>query len=52
MVETIDMSSTVVLIGALGASHPHYLHPSDSLGMMLVHSLFDGKGFTGWKELL
>lgn len=47
-----DMQSTVVASGALDASHPHYLHPSDSPGMMLVHSLFDGKGFAGWKRAI
>ncbi|KAG5624754.1 hypothetical protein H5410_009972 [Solanum commersonii] len=52
MVETTDVPSTVVSTGALDASHPHYLHPSDSPRMMLVHSLFDGKGFAGWKRAI
>ncbi|XP_059285816.1 uncharacterized protein LOC132039334 [Lycium ferocissimum] len=31
-------------------SSPFYLHPSDSPGMLLVNSLFDGKGYTGWNR--
>ncbi|XP_006367204.1 uncharacterized protein [Solanum tuberosum] len=52
MVETTDVPSTIISTGALDVSHPHYLHPSDSPGMMLVHSLFDGKGFAGWKRAI
>ncbi|XP_060181947.1 uncharacterized protein LOC132611543 [Lycium barbarum] len=31
-------------------SSPYYLHPSDSPGMTLVNSSFDGKGFGGWRR--
>lgn len=27
------------------SSHPFYLHPSDSPGMLLVNAVFDGKGY-------
>ncbi|KAH0645249.1 hypothetical protein KY284_033133 [Solanum tuberosum] len=36
MVETTDVPSVVVPTGALDASHPHYLHPSDSPGMIAI----------------
>ncbi|XP_059290878.1 uncharacterized protein LOC132044419 [Lycium ferocissimum] len=31
------------------SSHPFYLHPSDYPGMSLVSSVFDGRGYGGWK---
>ncbi|XP_055819095.1 uncharacterized protein LOC129887887 [Solanum dulcamara] len=30
--------------------HPYHLNPSDSPGMNLIHSIFDGKGFPGWRR--
>ncbi|XP_016513332.1 uncharacterized protein LOC107830319 [Nicotiana tabacum] len=38
---------TIMLIDS---SHPYYLHPSDSPGMVLVNSPFDGKGYGGWRR--
>ncbi|KAH0769437.1 hypothetical protein KY290_013418 [Solanum tuberosum] len=32
--------------------HAYYLHPSYALGMVLVSSPFDGKGFGGWKRAM
>nr|XP_016459287.1 PREDICTED: uncharacterized protein LOC107782858 [Nicotiana tabacum] len=32
------------------SSHPFYLHPSYSLGMLLVNTVFDGKGYVGWRR--
>ncbi|XP_009764221.1 uncharacterized protein [Nicotiana sylvestris] len=32
------------------SSHPFYLHPSDSPGMILANSIFDGKGYGGWRR--
>ncbi|XP_060188458.1 uncharacterized protein LOC132617476 [Lycium barbarum] len=32
------------------ASNPFYLHPSDSPGMQLVNTLFDGKNYAGWSR--
>ncbi|XP_016558272.2 uncharacterized protein LOC107858048 [Capsicum annuum] len=29
---------------------PYYLHPSDSPGMNLISSVFDGRGFPGWRR--
>ncbi|XP_075074695.1 uncharacterized protein LOC142162262 [Nicotiana tabacum] len=34
----------------LDSSHPFYLHPSDSPGMLLVNSPFDGRGYGGWRR--
>ncbi|XP_055814413.1 uncharacterized protein LOC129884063 [Solanum dulcamara] len=31
-------------------SHPYHLNPSDSPGMNLIHSIFDGRGFPGWRR--
>ncbi|KAH0722775.1 hypothetical protein KY290_005427 [Solanum tuberosum] len=31
---------------------PFYIHPSDSPGMLLVNSPFDGKGYAGWSRAL
>lgn len=32
------------------SNHLYHLHPSDALGMNLVNTLFDGKGFAGWRR--
>ncbi|XP_070036371.1 uncharacterized protein [Nicotiana tomentosiformis] len=40
---------TVVLIDS---SHPYYFHPSDSPDMVLINSLFDGKGYGGWRRAI
>lgn len=31
-------------------SHPYSLHPSDTPGMVLVNTPFDGKGYSGWRR--
>nr|XP_009763850.1 PREDICTED: uncharacterized protein LOC104215692 [Nicotiana sylvestris] len=36
----------------IDASHPYFLHPSDSPGMTLVSSVFDGRGYGGWRRSL
>ncbi|XP_033510745.1 uncharacterized protein [Nicotiana tomentosiformis] len=33
----------------LDASYPFYPHPSESPGMLLVNTPFDGKGYGGWR---
>ncbi|XP_047265460.1 uncharacterized protein LOC107866092 [Capsicum annuum] len=45
-----ENQSTIIVSPAIAPSYPHYLHPFDSPGMMLVNSLFNGKGFAGWKR--
>ncbi|XP_075080013.1 uncharacterized protein LOC142165336 [Nicotiana tabacum] len=35
----------------IDASHLYFLHPSDSPGMTLVTSVFDGHGYRGWRSL-
>lgn len=37
--------STATIV--IDSSHHYFLHPSDSPGMNLVTSVFDGKGFGG-----
>ncbi|XP_075098036.1 uncharacterized protein LOC142175352 [Nicotiana tabacum] len=37
-------------IALLDSSHPLYLHPSDSPGMPLVNTVFNGKGYGGWRR--
>uniref|UniRef100_A0A1U7VDP1 Uncharacterized protein LOC104215032 n=1 Tax=Nicotiana sylvestris TaxID=4096 RepID=A0A1U7VDP1_NICSY len=32
------------------SNHPYHLHSSDTPGMGLVSSPFDGRGFPGWKR--
>lgn len=32
------------------SNHLYHLHPSDALGMNLVSTVFDGKGFAGWRR--
>ncbi|XP_075108915.1 uncharacterized protein LOC142180748 [Nicotiana tabacum] len=32
------------------SSHPFYLHPSDSPGMILVNYIFDGRSYGGWRR--
>lgn len=32
------------------SSHPLYIHPSHSPGKLIVNSIFDGKGYGGWRR--
>lgn len=34
----------------INPSHPFFISPSDSPGMLLVNTAFDGKSFGGWKR--
>jgi len=34
----------------INSSHPFFISPSDSPGMLLVNMAFDGKSFVGWKR--
>ncbi|KAH0749901.1 hypothetical protein KY290_029133 [Solanum tuberosum] len=36
----------------IDSASPFYIHPSDSPGMLLVNSPFDGKGYAGWSRAL
>ncbi|KAH0764874.1 hypothetical protein KY285_000745 [Solanum tuberosum] len=36
----------------IDSASPFYIHPSDSPGMLLVDSPFDGKGYAGWNHAL
>lgn len=35
---------------SMDSRNPLFLHPSDSLGITLVNTTFNGKGFAGWKR--
>ncbi|XP_009785919.1 uncharacterized protein LOC107790181 [Nicotiana tabacum] len=37
-------------IGLVDSAHPYYLHHSDYPGMNLVSSVFDGRGYGGWRR--
>lgn len=37
-------------VTVIDSSHPYYLHPSDSPGMNLISTVFDGRGFPGWRR--
>ncbi|XP_019248718.1 PREDICTED: uncharacterized protein LOC109227985 [Nicotiana attenuata] len=45
-------SSTSANFAVMDSSNPYYLHPSDSPGMVLVNTLFDGKGYAGWSRVI
>ncbi|KAH0771720.1 hypothetical protein KY290_015701 [Solanum tuberosum] len=36
----------------LDSSNPYYLHPLDSPGMSLMNSIFEGKGYGGWRRTI
>lgn len=36
--------------GTIGNTHPYHLSNSDSPGMNLINSTFDGRGFAGWRR--
>ncbi|XP_060180674.1 uncharacterized protein LOC132610393 [Lycium barbarum] len=48
--ETNQTATAVVTIETVNASHPYFISPSDTPGMQLVNSPFDGKSFAGWKR--
>ncbi|XP_060188169.1 uncharacterized protein LOC132617224 [Lycium barbarum] len=35
---------------AITQNHPYHFHLSDSPGMSLINTVFDGKGFPGWRR--
>lgn len=45
--QVVDSSVATVM---LDSSHPVYLHLSDSPRMVLVSSIFYGKGYGGWRR--
>ncbi|XP_070003367.1 uncharacterized protein [Nicotiana sylvestris] len=48
--QVTDLAGTDAGKTAIDPSHSFYLHPSDSLGMLLVNIVFDGKGYGGWRR--
>nr|XP_016487408.1 PREDICTED: uncharacterized protein LOC107807515 [Nicotiana tabacum] len=36
--------------GINDSTHPYFLHPSDSRGMKLVNTSFDGRSYGGWRR--
>ncbi|XP_015170875.1 uncharacterized protein [Solanum tuberosum] len=49
---TIGAVSSTQNNGALDAAHPYYIHPSDYPGMNPVSTIFDGKGYGGWRRVV
>ncbi|XP_060188771.1 uncharacterized protein LOC132617712 [Lycium barbarum] len=45
-----SLSAGVTTSNVVDASHPFYLHPYDYPGMSLVSTVFDGRGYGGWKR--
>nr|XP_009784460.1 PREDICTED: uncharacterized protein LOC104232873 [Nicotiana sylvestris] len=48
----ISAARTITQPAAMNSNHLYYLHPSDSPGMVLVNSVFDGKGYGGWRRAI
>ncbi|KAH0693525.1 hypothetical protein KY285_020622 [Solanum tuberosum] len=46
---TVDPTTTPAP-AVVDSNHPYYLHLSDSSGLTIVNSVFDGKGFPGWRR--
>nr|XP_009608393.1 uncharacterized protein LOC104102399 [Nicotiana tomentosiformis] len=46
----VSAPGVTTVSGVIDSTHPYYLHPSDSPGMNLVSSYFDGKGYGGWRR--
>ncbi|KAH0635828.1 hypothetical protein KY289_035743 [Solanum tuberosum] len=45
-----ESTSPSVVSKIMDQSSPYFLHPFDSLGMYLVNSTFEGKGYGGWRR--
>ncbi|XP_070019623.1 uncharacterized protein [Nicotiana sylvestris] len=43
---------TITQPATVDSTHLYYLHPSDSPGMILVNSVFNGKGYGGWRRAI
>ncbi|XP_019264502.1 PREDICTED: uncharacterized protein LOC109242125 [Nicotiana attenuata] len=49
-VPTASVSAGSSGIGLVDSAHPYYLHPSDYPRMNPVSSVFDGRGYGGWRR--
>lgn len=49
-VTTSDSIAQAAGVDPINTTHPYYISSSDSPGMPLVNTAFDGKGFVGWKH--
>lgn len=47
---TNAQTTTPAVVVEINSNHPYFLNPSDSPGMNLVNSIFDGRGFVGWRR--
>ncbi|XP_070029640.1 uncharacterized protein [Nicotiana sylvestris] len=45
---TVNQPAAIII----DSTHLYYLHLSDSPGMVLVNSVFDGKGYGGWRRAI
>lgn len=50
MAETGNTNNTINTNITINPNHPYYLNASDSPGMNLVNSSFNGWGFQGWRR--
>ncbi|XP_060179267.1 uncharacterized protein LOC132609347 [Lycium barbarum] len=60
--ESNEVTAETILVGdaatsagtttknVVDSSHPLYIHPSDYPGMSLVSTVFDGRGYGGWRR--
>ncbi|KAM3247768.1 hypothetical protein P3L10_009535 [Capsicum annuum] len=47
---TTALITTTASTLTMDPNHPNHLHASDNLGMTLVNTPFDSKGYLGWKR--
>lgn len=45
-----ERSEGISATNAVDPSHAFYIHPSDSPGMNLVSTIFDGRSYGGWRR--
>lgn len=52
MAEEITVAQTTRIGngGTIDNNHPYHLNNTDSPRMNLINSIFDGKGFSGWRR--
>lgn len=47
---TIGIDAASTENGTLDTSHPFLIHASDSTDMIPINTIFDGKGYVGWRR--
>ncbi|XP_075095482.1 uncharacterized protein LOC142173740 [Nicotiana tabacum] len=46
----VSIVARTAISGVVDSVRPYYLHPSDYPGINLVSSVFDGRGYGGWRR--